>query len=330
MAFVHHNAKPKPRYNPPSAAPLSSEDGPHLNAASYKILSKYFDEISRYPSDAEVDQLVDQLRTQTGCHWVNSKRVRRYFRGKRTKADWPRSEGPGIKQVVTGVAGTEGVFVAAKAMEADKTGPAEQASDAENVDVVLEEETERRRVRTTSATLLDTISNTVGRTTSLSKLLCSCPPTPSAVRAVFDSPHSEETPSVSNPFPIWLVDSARQVEFDPGSSFTLRTPTYARDQGSCGDEDDMDIAPKLQDMIGRTRRVFLLPSDPRTNELATLLAGALEGATGSIAAPGPPKTFKDLGRFFEQQTASRELLAGIRTGAYSQLGFVSSDARPRD
>ncbi|TFK87403.1 hypothetical protein K466DRAFT_599509 [Polyporus arcularius HHB13444] len=237
MAFVHHNATRKPRYNPPSAAPLSSEDGPHLNAASYKILSKYFDEISRYPSDAEVDELVDQLRTQTGCHWVNSKRVRRYFRGKRTKADWPRSEGPGIKQVVTGVAGTEEVLVAAEAMEADKPGPAGQTSDAENVGVVLEEETKRRR-------------------------------------------------------------------FVQAATFM---PTHTTG--------------------GRTRRVFLLPSDPRTSDLATLLAGALEGATASNAAP--PKTFNDLGRFFEQQTASAELLAGIRTGAYSQLGFVSSDI-PRD
>lgn len=130
------------------------------------MFKDYFDEISRYPSDAEVDELVDQLRTQTGCHWVNSKRIRRYFRGKRTKADWPRSEGPGIKQVVTGVAGTEEALVAAEAMEADKPGPAGQTSDAENVEVVLEEETKRRRVRTTSATLLEPISNTVGRTSA--------------------------------------------------------------------------------------------------------------------------------------------------------------------
>ncbi len=100
------------------------------------------------------------------------------------------------------------------------------------------------------------------------------------------------------------VNSARRVELEPGSSSTLRAPTYAREQGSHGDEDNLNIAPRLHD------------------DLVALLAGALQCATASNAAPR--KTFNDLGRLFEQETASVEL-----SSKYSLLEHTLSWASSR-
>ncbi|KAI0698295.1 hypothetical protein C8T65DRAFT_832234 [Cerioporus squamosus] len=334
----------------PSPAP-SKDDDRQLSRASYKLLGKFFEEVSRYPSNAQILELVEQVR-KTGCYWANFQKVRRYFRNRRRKAQWGRLEGPGVKQAEAGVAVSErgrSMGVAKAALAGSSLELESSAADESQVSGALKVETsvlvdtpKRARMRTFSATPLATISNLVGRTARTSHLLRVRPPKkPSESSAPLLSElgqvcklEDEETP-IPDTAPLRLVDTRDLLLLSPGDaddaagSFNSSTHPVPQQEESHADG-DMNAASRPQAEHLEVQGIgenSILPFDPRTNDLATLLTGALDGATTSISAA--PRTFKDLGRYLQDQTASVELLEDIRTGVYPHLGSVASDV-PRD
>ncbi|KAI0697094.1 hypothetical protein C8T65DRAFT_832606 [Cerioporus squamosus] len=304
-----------------------------LTQTAYAILSKFFEDVSTYPTAAQCEELTDTIRRLPECEWYTVKKVRSYFfqkrcyegRKQRVKAEPsspPPLPPPSLASLIAGgdpVPKDEDDGALERVPIPARESPPKTRKPREPVPLILG--TQRTATETTTTTMPVVSEQTAPVIDNLNLMPANAVARPQLYfypfPMVYPSAHAPLThiygaAHAELPQYTWLYPSTPSPPFHFAASrtSTIHAPTPVSTLVSA--------STLLSSTISRT--------DPRLSDLAARLADALTDPGSAPPLADLPKTPADLMRRLGDQQASEDFLRGIRGGVYARLGLFPMDA----